>query len=934
MHAYDLSATTKDEAEIQDKNNPHFVSPDEFSPVTTVVVQDLTDTSLTSLSSSHYTQQPETQPIDDTSQQIAETSDSTALHELFNLTKWVDLPDFVPPKKQRKFLELFSGPNHPLSSHIRSLGVDVLKPFDILLDPSLDILDDQCYYMIVRVVASRQIGSVVAAPPCTEYSLLKLKQPGPLPCRLPDHLEEPLYDTPECRYRFYSSREILQRSIVVLHVNHIHGGYSGLEQPLHAMSWNEKFVMEARSNFLMESAIFSHCRIVDDPTEALNKHWLFVTNMPGFHQAELQCTCDCQHSSFAGRRNSDGEFQSKGTAEYPQHLVQHISKFFRLEKAINHPTDFVEWSSIFVDLPKSPPAKLRHIPDGGGLVSSALWPLPFKCDIFFDLRKKLEQISISHNLPRSLPKHIQQGDSSFPFPHEVMTATEDAFRSFFSDVDISFDIPEGQPFRLEALRRLALMMDDPDADLIPHLISGVDLGVTSLIPSSHTWPEKIPQLVSTHDPDFQVFSENWHSAEADENTLKTLIQKEIEDGFVREIGSLEQAKNIFGDLLAIGKLGIASQQPDKPRLVLDSTISGLNPISQHAIQEKCSYPKLHDLRNCVSPGTRHPYKFLNLDIKSAHKRIKVRKEHQGLLAFMFQDKVYHYQVLHFGGTCSAYYWTRLAAIFLRFFHHFLYVHHFALVFVDDFIFGLDPVAAPLQTSTSLLCCAFLNIPLSWHKLELGYRITWIGWSIDSWSDTISLPCDKLQKLLRNLFSLTCMGKYRRSDVEAVAGHLLWISDMFPMIRSTLGHVYKILSRPGIQLLRLNKEQIEQVLTSLDANGRLTRFIQQPYIPQGSVISRLGKVQFYSGQLQQFSASCFDLSFAWASFWNTRSNRVQILEDEAAILKQLYNEILEQIPRVPLSLHRRWNLQAGADAFATETKFGIGAWITLPNQSEI
>ena len=91
MHAYDLPATTKDEAEIQDKNNPNFVSPDESSPATTVVVQDLTDISLTSLSSSHYTQQPETQPIDDASQQIAETSDSTALHELFNLTKWVDL---------------------------------------------------------------------------------------------------------------------------------------------------------------------------------------------------------------------------------------------------------------------------------------------------------------------------------------------------------------------------------------------------------------------------------------------------------------------------------------------------------------------------------------------------------------------------------------------------------------------------------------------------------------------------------------------------------------------------------------------------------------------------------------------------------------------------------------------------------------------------
>ena len=141
---------------------------------------------------------------------------------------------------------------------------------------------------------------------------------------------------------------------------------------------------------------------------------------------------------------------------------------------------------------------------------------------------------------------------------------------------------------------------------------------------------------------------------------------------------------------------------------------------------------------------------MNLDVKSAHKRIKVKPQHQGLLAFQFLDIVYHYQVLHFGGTCSAYYWTRLAALLLRIMRQRLYIQHFALAFVDDFIFGFDPVAAPLQASTLLLTVAFLNIPLSWHKLELGYHITWIGWTLDSWSDTVSIPEEKRNKLLTNL----------------------------------------------------------------------------------------------------------------------------------------------------------------------------------------
>ena len=240
------------------------------------------------------------------------------------------------------------------------------------------------------------------------------------------------------------------------------------------------------------------------------------------------------------------------------------------------------------------------------------------------------------------------------------------------------------------------------------------------------------------------------------------------------------------------------------------------------------------------------------------------------------------------------------------------------------------MAAPLQTSTLLLCCAFLNIPLSWHKLELGHQITWIGWRIDAWSDTVSIPEEKMSKLLRNLRALTTAGKFKRSDVEAVAGHLLWISEIFPFIRWSLGTLYTILSRPGIQLVRLNKEQIKSVLSSLTDSGQMSVFLQRPYIPQGSILSRMGKLQFHPGNVSQFAQSCFDLNFAWASFWNCRSNRVQIFEPEADILQSLYSMILDQIPRTALSCQKRYTLQAGADAFATKDKFGIGAWLTTPS----
>ena len=111
--------------------------------------------------------------------------------------------------------------------------------------------------------------------------------------------------------------------------------------------------------------------------------------------------------------------------------------------------------------------------------------------------------------------------------------------------------------------------------------------------------------------------------------MERLIQKEIDDGFVTELPSMESAKEKFGDLLAFGKLGIATRQADKPRLVLDSTISGLNPASNKAILEKYNYPKLHDLQSRFPQATRHPNVLLNVDVKSAHKRMKVRQERAG-----------------------------------------------------------------------------------------------------------------------------------------------------------------------------------------------------------------------------------------------------------------------------------------------------------------
>ena len=589
-----------------------------------------------------------------------------------------------------------------------------------------------------------------------------------------------------------------------------------------------------------------------------------------------------------------------------------------------------KFHEIFVDLPRRAPMRFNHIPDGAGLTSSALWPLPFQRDVFKNLRTELQKLCYRHEVHRSLPLHIINRFNHSPFSPEVQLDIDKTFQSFFESMGQHFNvsIPPDQPFRLHALHTLAKLTDDLDAALILSLIDGVDLGIDQVIPPSGTWPQKQNEQ-DVGENQFYSFESNWSSAESDENTLKNLIDKEISDGFVTRLESLEEAKQQFGELFAIGKLGIATQQVDKPRLVLDSTISGLNPASNKAILEKYSYPKLSNLQDCIPTSVKKPNVLLNVDVKSAHKRIKVKPQHQGLLAFRYQDQLYHYKVLHFGGSCSAYYWTRVAGLLLRLVHRFLYTYHSGLVFVDDFVFGFCKDTPLLQASLVLMMMTFLQVPISWGKLELSEQITWIGWNINTNSDTVSITDDKKGKIIQAVRKFCSSGKFLRKEVEKLTGILLWISEMFPQIRWALGTLYTILSRPGIQLIRLNKQQIQFVVQHTSDDGSLTQFLEHPFVPQGSILQRLGKFSFRSPNVQNLRNSTLDMDFAWTTFLNCRSNRVQILEHETATFANLVEFFEQTTPLVQLSLHHRFTLHAGADAFADLQNFGLGAWLSTP-----
>ena len=115
---------------------------------------------------------------------------------------------------------------------------------------------------------------------------------------------------------------------------------------------------------------------------------------------------------------------------------------------------------------------------------------------------------------------------------------------------------------------------------------------------------------------------NWKAAEAEPETVSALLEKEIANGWViRTNMSIEQARQHWHKGIAVGKLNVVHAEGKDPRLVLDSTVCGVNP--KCAIPERISLPMASDVRLAFLPeDTRSSFVGASFDFKAAHKQIQ------------------------------------------------------------------------------------------------------------------------------------------------------------------------------------------------------------------------------------------------------------------------------------------------------------------------
>ena len=550
------------------------------------------------------------------------------------------------------FLDICSGPSAPLSTALDRVGHATLA-IDLLISPEMDLLNDTYFENLLRLCASGLVAYCGASPPCSEFSLLKLRTPGPTPVRtheFPLGIPNP---TPSEQDRINSSREILHRAVCCLQHISAAGGHGHLESPPNAFTWYDPVVKSWVNQQACHCVVLAACQF----SLNISKHWMFACSHDWFVEHASQCT-HSNHAPYAGIQDQSGTYLSRKTAEYPNDLAIMLSHKLNAHIGPRIPDLTLEQALGLIPVkPLHDPPHALH--DGGGRGSQPDWSFPPNVtDVLKPLRDSWIALILERNLHKEFVAHMEQQKPDPPFSEDCIEKFREAFSSW---IPTDWSVRPHQPMCLNALQHLSQHVHDPDSQVFSCLIAGVSAGtLDDPIRASQVFWERESNS-DTEPPALQIHRGNWKSSEDHPDLTRELIQNEIDQGWVFEFdGEETDAQQAYPQGVALGKLGIAFSASRPPRLVLDSSVCNTN---QNCITpERQCYPSARDvvesfpLRQCSEP--QHAATF---DIKSAHKRIVLSERHQGLVGFTFQGRIFFYRVCPFGATFSAFWWGRLGA---------------------------------------------------------------------------------------------------------------------------------------------------------------------------------------------------------------------------------------------------------------------------------
>jgi hypothetical protein len=613
--------------------------------------------------------------------------------------------------------------------------------------------------------------------------------------------------------------------------------------------------------------------------------------------------------------------------------------------------------------------------DGAGLCSNGNWCLPrSKQDFFACLRTKWLQRFASWGIPdRCAAKaQVQSGDGLFS-PMELDTLRRDLSTFLWAlGIHSCSGVVEHQPFHLDLMAGVLEVLDDPDAGL-PHILKeGVPTGVLEDIPISGSpffvswgcvllllrsllllllllltdsqackgiFPRSHGEQNCSEDwsEDVRLAGGNWASAGAHGDLLQDLVNEELEAGFLEQWhGSLEDAELRWPGHVAVMKLAVVVAEGRSPRLIADASAPGINARSR--IPERIMLPTIQEVKRALALHyelfPNEPLAAAVIDVKSAHKRIKIKEADGGLGFVEVGSKLFRYRVCSFGAKFSAYWWARTAAALTRILHSFVYFRHYAFIYVDDLVLigPRDRIYEAVALALAILCV--LGTPISWAKLKIGSVVPYLGFLIDVKQARIGIDTGKVEKVQCFLDGVERKGRLSASVLQKGIGLLIWASWIVPSLRPWMAPFYQDLNKPGAKFLLVSRDALDSILDGLD--GKCKAKSDGAGLSCGWELKSVGKQPVHS--LSEARQRCHSSRLpeeVWLRFSAWRGGRVRVspLTSKAAALWR--SAMANHKGLMDCAILREAGGAGAADAWASSSvAAGLGGWFIPEGETSI
>ena len=708
------------------------------------------------------------------------------------------------------------------------------------------------------------------------------------------------------------------------------GGHVCLEQPSSAFSWQDPSVQD----FLAETAAV--CSVVPACCFGLSIHkkWLFASSLQDMSQLAGECNhASWEHENLVGKRDEWGGFRTQQSAVYPDGLCETIVQIIRplfprcappLDASVAYLNDCVPKKGA-----SDPPHSFQ---DGAGIYSVPDWSVPPATakPLPGDLRRSLLQWLSERRVPIRLQHHVRSCEDSPLFSTdevgELRTIFAACFQSSFGITSVDWSVPPGQPYCLHALQCLSECLEDRDRSLWHCLLQGVPTGFDGDIPPSNVF---LPALPTDDRSELAVCFGNWKGAEDSPALLQSLVQEEIDKGYLEEIESLSHAQQRWGDRVAVGRMNVVQAPGKAPRLIVDSSVCGTNGACY--VPESYQLPLLESIR--FSSPLRECSSVIggfSLDIRAAHKTVRVRERDRGLLGVGLQNgdsyRFFFYKVCPFGATFSSHWFQRVSGFLVRFLHVLIWVRHMLMMYSDDLLMAQDEAVLPLMASLVLAAWAVFGYPISWKKLQLGPTVTWIGWELHFSSGSFCIPQDKLLRLEEMLQTLLRERHVKKKDLEKVIGVIQWMLQCHPILRPFLTPLYLDLNRPLGTLFSVNPGDWRSFCACVDEHAIFSS------VPRGMAFSPGSRLL----EARHVPISCNkDLlrvpvtsKRLWVRIADPSTSRRK-LSKASVLFLQFWKQLSSGPPRLRALRHPpAWDVEAAADAHGSGPHLGIGGYFRV------